>query len=96
MATNEEFKRVQVDRAMVRHFEQMPVTTLAEMAEKMRQLVDVADVEFASLTATNLQGQIRELRQAQPSMKDSEQQIAEIDALYHDILEKRARLYRRH
>lgn len=95
MTTNDEFKPVLVDRAGVRHFEQMPTTTLPQMAEKMRQLVDVADLEFASLTAQNLQVRVRGLRQGQPSTMETERQVAEIDALYRHIIEKRNRQFRR-
>jgi len=95
MATNDGLNRVLVDRAKVRHFEQMPTTTIPQMAEKMRQLADVADVDFASLTAKNLQALVRELIQERPSTVESDRQVAEIDALYRHIIEKQTRLYRR-
>ena len=73
----------------------MPITTLPQMAEKMRQLTAVADVEFASLTGRNLQAQVRELVQGQPSTAESQRQVAEIEALYRHIVEKQNQLYRR-
>lgn len=84
-----------MDRAKVSHFEQMPITTLPQMAEKMRQLVGEADVEFASLTARNLQAQVRELAQGQVPTVDTQRQVTEIDALYRQIVEKQRRLYQR-
>ena len=95
MTTNDALNPTLVDRAVIRHFEGMPTVTLLQMAEKMRQLAEVADVEFASLTAKNLQAQVRQLRQGQSSTVEATRQVAEIDALYQYIIEKQERLYRR-
>ena len=95
MTTNDTLNPALVNRATIRHFEGMPTVTLPQMAEKMRQLAEVADVEFASLTAKNLQAQVRQLRQGQSSTVESARQVAEIDALYQYIVEKQEQLYRR-